>query len=169
MGEVYTGGMLEEEMLGKIESKEEEELLDIRDYIEYEDAIDIVKSIQPKESDPTDPDPYFASDLHTMLAENLELEDYSDLEYYTAVSSRFDFFHGVDAFFEWKLPGGRVIMATFDVTKNREKLLHKADVITQVDEEDLDMEEHKAQYLAFVEDQAHRLGIILRNRRDKNE
>lgn len=167
MGEVYTGGMLEEEMLGKIESKQEKELLDIRDYIEYEDAIEIVKSIQPKDSDPTDPDPYFARDLHAMLAENLELEDYSDLEYYTAVKSRFDFFHGVDAFFEWKLPDGRVIRTTLDLTKNREKLLHKANVIIQVNEEDLDLDEHKEQYLAFVEFQAQRLGVALKERRDE--
>lgn len=166
MGEVYTGGMLEEEMLGKTESKLEKYKLDLKEYITYNDAIEIVKRIQPKDSDPTDPDPYFARDLHATLAENLELEDYSDLEYYTAVKSRLDFLHGVDAFFEWKLPDGRILRVTLDITKNREKKEHKADVVSWVDEEDLDLDDHKEQYLAFVESEAHKLGIVLRERRD---
>lgn len=166
MGEVYTGGILEEELLGKIENENEVGLKNLKEYIKYQQAIDLVKKIQPADSDPSDPEPYFASDLFAGLAEDLEIEDYGQLRYYTAVGSRMDFFHGVDAFFEWELDDGRVIRVTIDLTKNSEKDEYKADLVIQVNDDNLDLEDNKAAYKDFVALEANN-GDIFRMRRDQ--
>ncbi|MFA4995977.1 MAG: hypothetical protein WC536_02420 [Patescibacteria group bacterium] len=166
MGETYTGGILEEELLGRIESEGEVSLKNLKKYIKYRQAIDLVKKIQPKDSDPSDPEPYFASDLFAELAEDLELEDYGNLRYYTAVGSRMDFFHGVDAFFEWELDDGRIVQATVDLTMNSEKEDYKADLVIQVKDDDLDLENNRVAYRDFVVSEAKKIASILRIRRD---
>lgn len=52
-----------------------------------------------EEYNPSEPATAFADDLFSTLAEKLNLEDWSDLRYYSAVGSRLDY-SGVDAFFE---------------------------------------------------------------------
>lgn len=58
-----------------------------------------------------------AADLHTLIAENLGIEDHKDLSFYTSSSTPLDTVYGIDGFFEWS--GTRL---TVDITKNNEKL-----------------------------------------------
>lgn len=69
-------------------------------------------------ADPSDPSTKFANDLHAVIAEKLKLEDYSDLEYYTAVNSHLDFC-GVDGFFKLKNKD-KNIRVCFDITGDSE-------------------------------------------------
>lgn len=123
----YTGKFLEADMFGERFAKGDNA---DADYLSYDAALEQVKESYSK--DPTDPQPLFANDLHAEVAEELGLEDYSELKLYSAVNSALDRYHGVDAFFEHR--GARV---TMDVTKNPAKTEgYKADII--LGEEELD-------------------------------
>ncbi len=91
-------------------------------YVPFHQSLRAVKSHQPW--DPSDPEPRFASDLHASVALALGLDDWSGLEFYTAVGSPLDFFHGVDCFFCFK---GKIV--TIDLTINSSKQVAKADLV----------------------------------------
>lgn len=112
-----TGRLFEAEVLGEIMV-----VARSREYRSYTAALAEVRQAQPWE--PTDPRPRLASDLHASVCEALGVENYSEVALYTAVGSALDFFHGVDAFVEWR---GEIV--TIDLTVNPYKVRHKADVI----------------------------------------
>ena len=99
-------------------------------YGEEENARKAVESMQPWK-DPSDPTPEFANDLHATIADMLKLEDYKNLEFYTAVGSHLDIYFGQDAFFKCKL-GDQEIIVTLDLTANPNKYSSKADAIIHV-------------------------------------
>jgi len=96
------------------------------EYRPYREAMDEVRRFQP--GDPSDPKCRFANDLHALVALGLDLENWSELKFYTAVGTALDVYHGVDGFFEFR---GKV--ATIDGTVNPEKLDGKADVVVHFD------------------------------------
>jgi hypothetical protein len=66
-----------------------------------EELFKIVEESQGSDFDSSDPKNAYASDLHAIIAEQLGLDDYSDLEYYCSVDTHLDKC-GVDAFFKFK-------------------------------------------------------------------
>lgn len=56
-------------------------------------------------------------DLHYLVAEDLGLEDYRKLAFYTSADTPLDTVYGIDGFMEWN-----GTMLTLDITKNDEKL-----------------------------------------------
>ena len=92
-------------------------------YMSYKEAMCAVRQAQPG-GDPTDPVKDTASDLHVFVCEELGCDDYSFVKFFTAIGSPLDFFHGVDAWFEFN---GRVV--TIDVTLNPNKEKPKADLV----------------------------------------
>ena len=173
---VYTGGMLEEDLLGKIEREDGRK--ERGSYLPFKAAIELVKNSQP--GDPTDPEAGFANDLHTMVAEKLGLEDYSHLKFYTAVGSELDLYHGIDAFFEIDDPRtGKIYRLTLDITlrSTKEKMFdlkdteglelgNKADQVIAVEEHELDRESNREGYDGFLEEEAESIAEFLLFKRD---
>ncbi|MFA5420583.1 MAG: hypothetical protein WC280_00970 [Patescibacteria group bacterium] len=91
--------------------------------ISIEDQFKIVEGSQVNE-DPSDPPTEFAGDLHATIASKMNLEDYSDLEYYSAVGSHLDYC-GVDGFFKFKKTEKNgepfSIRVAFDLTMDTEE------------------------------------------------
>lgn len=112
----YTGRLFEEEVVGKC-------LWASADYVPYRKAMTMVKQSQP--GNPADPPSPAMNDFHALVCEELGAKDYSAVKCYTAVGSPLDRFHGIDSFVE--LNGGAVV--TIDLTTNRKKDEHKADII----------------------------------------
>lgn len=77
------------------------ERLRFLEQIEIENQFKIVEESQGEDFEPSEPKTKFAYDLHATIAEKLNLEDFEDLEYYTAVETHLDNC-GVDAFFKFK-------------------------------------------------------------------
>ncbi len=106
------GRLLEHDLLGEV--KIPNELSDAeKRYMKYNEAVSWVKNHQPGES--TNPRAPFANELRIELLDLLGLErpeQFNKVHFYTAVGSHLDYFHGVDAFFEFdadnNLPKGRV-------------------------------------------------------------
>ena len=120
------GHDVEEGVLGKINPEAAFEIEKrknaMEDYITFAEALDIVKKSQPFK-DPSDPhEKPFPYDVHATVAKTLELENFEQLRYYTAVRSKLDFFHGVDAFLELQLPDGRTLRVDMDMTTNPQKM-----------------------------------------------
>ena len=121
----YTGRLLEEEVLAKVGGDWREQ-----GFFTEEKSYEWVKSHQPW--NPSDPNVveggpnYIANDLHYKVAEALQLEDLSELKFYTALDSPLDLYFGVDAFFEY-----HDAILTVDLTQNPHKLSHKADIIVR--------------------------------------
>ena len=126
----YTGGLLEEELLGACDGWKNKE------YMPYADALEFVKAHQPEGWRPSDPRPRFAADLFTTVALALlgPEGDWTDLKFYTAVDSPLDVFHGTDAFFEYQ---DKIIK--IDLTINPQKGDAKADFIINPDKDDLEV------------------------------
>jgi hypothetical protein len=72
---------------------------------------------------PSDLSTKFVNDLLAIIEEKLNIENYSDLEYYTAVNSHLDFC-GVDGFFKLK-NNNKDIRVCFDITGNSEVNKHE--------------------------------------------
>ena len=87
-------------------------------------AISQVKCFQPKDWNPTDPEPDIANDLHAHVCIALGLEEWSEVAFYTAVGSPLDYYYGVDFFFEL-----HNVVVTLDLTTNPKKTSYKADII----------------------------------------
>ncbi len=165
MGEVYTGKIAETEMLGKTEREKSLKI----SYLPYRSAMALVRQTQPGTSDsnykfgPSDPEPYFANDLHASIAELLELDNYDQLRYYTAVGSELDRYHGVDAFFDYFLEDpDHSVTITLDLTLNPHKEEYKADVVLQASEEDLDLKGNKKGYSRLVEESANKIANAIK-------
>lgn len=115
----YTGRMLEADVLPRCTET-------LTCHLPYRTAMARVRMNQPQGWNVSDPSSKCMNNLHTFIAETLELTDYSELQLFTAVGSPLDFFHGIDAFFEFQ---GKIV--TIDVTKNPKKFEGKADFILQ--------------------------------------
>jgi len=117
---MYTGHLFEEEVLGKCRWTS-------KDYIPFRKAMDIVKKNQAV--DPTDPKSGAANDFHALVCEELGVDDYTEVSLYTSVGSPLDYYHGVDAFVEWK---GAFV--SIDLTLDKGKVEYKADIILHEDD-----------------------------------
>jgi hypothetical protein len=167
----YNGRIMENELLGKIKSSNEN---GSGDYIKYRDAMERVKrpGVQPFE-DPSDPcEVRFASDLHATLADKIGLEDYNDLRFYTAVGSQLDFKHGVDAFFEVDM-NGKTFVITLDVSMNERKKDEsdiKADVLISMPGDGLDpkLKEDKEEYHKKLEEVSNEIIDAIEEKYDYN-
>ena len=118
----FTGGEIEEEVIGHALVSWD------GNYVPFNRSMMVVKAHQPW--DPSDPEPRFASDLHASVALALNLDDWSELRFYTAVGSPLDFFHGIDCFFEF-----RGLIVTIDLTVDPKKLVGKADLVLNVSDQ----------------------------------
>lgn len=128
--EIFTGKITEAEMFGEVLNKKE--FGDI-EYLTYGQAKEDVEKNQP--GDPKEPSwRPFCYDLHSTLAEEISPDDYSRLEFYTAVRSALDEYHGVDAFFRFNDSNDGIREITLDGTENRKKEDGKADVLIRVPE-----------------------------------
>ncbi len=138
----FGGTFVEQELIGEVDRSYSERYRDVA-YIPYNKAITMVKESQPW--DTTDPEPRFANDLHALVAEGLDLEDYSKLRFYTAVSkTHADVFHGIDAFIEYEYEDGRgdTVRATIDLTtRPKEAGEWKADVLITIPPEGFDLQD----------------------------
>jgi len=147
---LYTGGLAEQEVFGKIEYLAKDFRKPEGKYLSYNEAKKIAKQNQPY--DPTDPEPDFANGLHATVAEKLGLDDYQDLGFYTAVGSVLDYLHGVDGFFEYKTKDKGAIVVTMDITINPRKDSCKADVLIELPTEGLDRKLDRKEYLEKLEE-----------------
>lgn len=91
-------------------------------YAPWREAVEQVRKHQPREKRPA------ALRLEKEVARYFGKLGMS-VKFYTAVHSAMDFYHGVDAFFEF-----RGVLVTIDVTINPNKNSGKADVIVQADD-----------------------------------
>ncbi|PJA11208.1 MAG: hypothetical protein CO162_00380 [bacterium (Candidatus Ratteibacteria) CG_4_9_14_3_um_filter_41_21] len=150
----YTGKLLEEELFSKpdIEKSEEERCnifkgikIDFRQFLNK-----IIKKIQTYE-DPSDPEPRFSNDLHAKVAELLELEDYKKLRIYSTIGTYIDRYLGTDAIFEYEFDNNIMVLASLDVTMNKQKgESHKADVVFQWPSSGLDPKEDREEWLKKI-------------------
>jgi len=128
------GKLVENNMLGGIRKTEETE------YQKFDDSIEFVKKNQIGE--PSDPSAWFANDLHATIANEIGLEDYSQLKFYTAVGSPLDKYHSIDGFFELQLDPKNnpndVARVTVDLTTNPNKDKYRADLVILVPHDGLD-------------------------------
>lgn len=116
-------------------------------FVFYRDALSLAKKFQS--GDPRNPERGFARDLRIEILDELGLTDEKDmdrLEFYTAVGSPFDQWHGIDAFFEFRQKLGSPLRATVDATvvTELEKIARgqdpKADILISEKELHLDDE-----------------------------
>jgi len=139
--EGYTGKIAESEVLGETATEQKEKEQEFYgEYITFEQAVDLVKDnkYQPFK-DPTNPhEKPFPHDVHATLIEELSLDSYEQLRFYTAVGSYLDKKHGIDAFFELDLGEGESVRATLDMTQNPNKHDYKADVVFHWPNEGID-------------------------------
>ena len=138
-------------MLGSVNrglEKNFERINSDNEYLKYNEAIEEVKRMQNKEY-VTDPEKSFANDLHAMICEELGIEDYTKLKYYTAIGFKqhtaLDLYHGVDAFFELEQKNNKILRVTIDITANDKD--GKADIVVRVPIEGLDRKEDTKKYL----------------------
>lgn len=162
----YTGGLAEREIFGEI--KKGDQALEF--YSSYGNSIEFVKKSQPYE-DPSEPDKRFPNDLQATIAYSLNLDDYSKLRFYTAVGSHLDKYHGIDAFFELELKGGRIVRATLDVTLDpvKESGGWKADVVFLWPSDGLDplLPEDKEKYKDKLKEVSERVKECLNKKINK--
>ncbi len=133
------GNLVDSNMFGGTKKTEEQMKTGNIEYQQYEDSIKFVKDNQIGE--PSDPSAWFANDLHATIAEELGLEDYGQLKFYTAIGSSLDKYHSIDGFFELQVDPENpddVVRVTIDLTTNPEKNDYRADFIILVPREGLD-------------------------------
>ncbi len=122
------GKDVEEGVLGS--RRDEYKEMGLEDYMPYDQAIKLVKLVQPKEKP-------FPKDLQLEIANDLNVY-LQQLSYYTAIGSPLDTFHGVDAFLELDLGNDQIIRITLDITSNIDKIEHKANVVFQWPKDGID-------------------------------
>lgn len=158
-----SGHMAEHEVFGEVREVLRHEKI----YMPYRQAVEMIKRHQPW-SDPTDPEPRFANDLHATVFNDLGLSA-EDVRFYTAVGSSLDHHHGVDAFFE--IGGGKQVdIVTLDVTINESKDEDaKADVTFHLPPEGLDPKLDKQAYLETINGVSSRVVEVLSYKRKREE
>lgn len=154
------GKLVENNMLGS--TRRDMEMNNPDEYQRYDDAMNFVRENQ--KGDPTDPSAWFANDLHATVAEKIGLKDYSRLKFYTAVGSKLDQFHGIDAVIELQLDEEdptAVAQVTLDLTMNPNKTDYKADVIIQVPQGGIDRAD-TGEYPEFLQLNADEIAGMLK-------
>lgn len=109
--EPYIGGRdgaeFEWDLFGSVDTKNPKYQAELKKatkptgFVFYRDALSLAKKFQP--GDPKNPERGFARDLRIEILDELGLTDEKNmdrLEFYTAVGSPLDQWHGIDAFFE---------------------------------------------------------------------
>jgi hypothetical protein len=131
-------------------------------YQRYNDAIDFIRDFYP-EGESANPNQEFANDLRLEVMDGLGLEEsMSDsLEFYSAVGTPLDVFHGVDAWIQIKGVNGRVAYVTMDATLDKSKDEYKSDIIIR-DIADPDTENGK--FIEQVEQYGTEVAELLRNK-----
>jgi len=119
---MLTGRLFEWEVL-----KDGVDIISKREHVNYKTYYsslkEVISQVDQTSWDATDPDSKIANDLHAHVADELGIDNYDELEFYPAVGSNFDVFHGVDCFFVYQ---GKVV--TIDLsTRNKESF--KADLL----------------------------------------
>jgi len=133
------GSLVDRNMLGGVKKDEKQMNSDETEYQKYDDAMKYVKDNQIGE--PSDPSAWFANDLHATIADELGLEDYSQLKFYTAIGSSLDKYHSIDGFFELQIDPENpddVVRVTIDLTTNPNKDDYRADLVILVPKNGLD-------------------------------
>ncbi len=130
----YRGVELERDVFGTFEQSPEfteafKKIATDTGYTHYEQAMALIRDHYP--GDPENPEKEFANDLRLEIMDLLS-STASDVQFYTAVGTALDHFHGIDAWIEIRNPqkkGAEII--TLDVTLNKDKQEtgHKADLI----------------------------------------
>jgi hypothetical protein len=92
------------------------------EYIPFPEALQEVKDAQFEGYNPSFPSGGCNKDFFDAVRKHLLVSDDS-LEYFIAIGTKLDFWHGVDAFFEWRGVG-----VTIDATLDPEKI-RKADFL----------------------------------------
>ncbi|MEK7653276.1 MAG: hypothetical protein AAB358_02250 [Patescibacteria group bacterium] len=134
-----TGSMAQSEVFGEVKDAVEfKKWIENHTRLDFEEAIKDAKSRQPRDSDPHEPSPQFACNLHSKVMELLSLSDWERLSFFTAVGSHLDFQHGVDAFFELETDEGKKITVTLDVKTYESSDHNKANVYFEYPQEGLD-------------------------------
>jgi len=162
--ESYTGKLAEDEVLGKVERDPNPEASNR--YFSFDTLVLMAKESQPFK-DPSDPGAPFPNDLHATIAEDLHLERYEQLKYYTAVGSKLDVFEGIDAFFELDLGHGENVRVTLDMTLNPAKEDYKADVVFQWPNEGISRIEDKEKWNAKINEVSYRIIEILKQKTEQ--
>ncbi len=154
-GSGYTGGIAEEELFGKLNTKEYfDRHPDISTYVPFQDSVDFVKDSQF--GDPENPRRFFPRSILKSLRGDSALRDRvpnAAYRFFTAISSHLDKRHSIDGFVEC-IPDPKndsvIIRATLDVTRNTGKTGgYKADVVILVPHEGIDPSDEE--YPEFVE------------------
>lgn len=163
MVRAYTGGLMERELFGEFEPKQEKP----PKYLDFNNAITIVIDNQP--GDPTDPQADFARDLHYAMVQKLDPieEDCSNLRFYTAVGSQLDWHHGVDGFFIYTDKNtGFQYLITIDLTMDPSKSLpgKKAEYLLYVNEDQLDVKFNKKEYDHLMQLQSSELVRLIKKK-----
>ena len=157
MDKIYIGGRegaeFEWDIFGSVDrnnpayQKELQKIAKPNGFVFYRDALKLAKNFQP--GDPRNPDRGFARDLRIEILDELGLTDEKDmdrLEFFTAVGSPLDKWHGVDGFFELKQKFGASLRVTIDAATvdEHEKIARgqnlKADILISAKELHLDNE-----------------------------
>lgn len=132
--EMYSGQMYERDMFGEFKMSKEgrqafKEAATRDGYMRRGQAMDFIR--EHGMEDPTNPTRPFANELRLAVAEELGLESNDEMDllrYYSAVGTPLDVFHGIDGWIEFN--NGRIPRSvTMDVTRNKLKDEHKADLI----------------------------------------
>jgi len=131
-----TGRLFEWEVL-----KDGVDIMSNREHVKYKTYYSAMKEVVRQAHktgwDVTDPESRVANDLHANVAEELGIDDYDKLEFYPAVGSNFDIFHGVDCFFVYE---GKVVTIDLSI---RNKQTFKADLLITPEMLEGDMSEIK--------------------------
>jgi hypothetical protein len=143
MGKEMGGEFVEAELLGKINESKYRESYGETPYLPFEESIKAIKESQS--GDPSDPEAFFANDLHASVADKMDLDDYSQLKFYTAIpKSHLDIKHGIDGFFEIETNSGEKLRFTIDLStrpKNEDEI--KANALIQLPAGGLDPKHNK--------------------------
>ena len=116
-----TGRLFEWSLLGRAPATPTHE------YMPFQEAMALARRLCPW--DPTDPEPRQANDLHFHVCRALGVDDFSRVRVFSALGTPLDRFHGVDFWVEF---GDGVV--TIDLTANKSKNRHKADVVVHPEE-----------------------------------
>jgi len=120
--------------------KKFENALDLADkskYIDFKNSVKLVE--QSQLGNPEKPSKFFSGALYNYIKNRFE--DKYILKFFTATGgTHLDVVHGVDSFFKLydKESGQELAMATFDLTKNTSKDRARADVLVNIDGDDIE-------------------------------
>lgn len=120
-----------------------------------------------KNTSPSEPERPFADDLFVTLAEELKLEDYFKLKFYTAVNSHLDKKFGEDAFFDLDIGSKEPLTVSIDLKTNPNEEGKKADITIHVPNPEnyiISRDENKKEYWEIIKDAAKKIAKEFKNK-----